>query len=117
MDPFCEAVCPFWSLRGVINCLYLEKLSVSLLSKGKEKQFVPDLLTACASTNPLLALENNCQDLLKTRSEKLTLKRRGQGYFLWLTLLLMHLLELLASTSHAKFMGGEHLNELRKGIY
>lgn len=41
----------------------------------------PDLLTACASANPFLALKNYCQDLLKTRSENLARKRRGNSYF------------------------------------
>ncbi len=40
----------------------------------------PDLLTACASTNRLLALKLYCQVLLKMRSEELTLKRRGYSY-------------------------------------
>ncbi len=33
---------------------------------------------ACASFNPLLALKNYCEDLLKTSSEKLAMKMHGQ---------------------------------------
>ncbi len=41
----------------------------------------PVLLTACASTKHLLALNYYSQDLLKTRSDKLALKRRVRSYF------------------------------------
>jgi len=59
----------------------------------------PDLLTACANTDPLLALKNYCQDFLKTCSKKLALKRHGQ-LFLLLTLLHMHLKEVPFQTQN-----------------
>jgi len=37
----------------------------------------PDLLTACVSTNSLLAFKSYCQDLLKTHSMKLAMKCCG----------------------------------------
>ncbi len=43
----------------------------------------PVLLTACASTNRLLALKLYCQVLQKTRSDKLALKRHKQFVFVF----------------------------------
>ncbi len=54
------------------------------------KDYGPVLLTACSSAYRLLALHLYCQVVLKTHSNKLLLKSRGQ-LFLCLTLLNMHL--------------------------
>ncbi len=46
-----------------------------------DKILGPDLLTACDSAIRLLALKLYCQDLLKTPSDELALKRHGHCYF------------------------------------
>ncbi len=46
-----------------------------------QETFRPDLLTARASANYLLAFKIVLSGLLKTRGEELVLKRHGHSYF------------------------------------
>ncbi len=79
---------PFFFKCLVFNAFICQKINAMPLIWGifLTKYLAPDLISACASANPHLVLKNYCQDLLKTRSGKLALKRRGQ-LFLRLTLL------------------------------
>jgi len=65
------------SLRNCFHPLCYQKSVCFLLGSD----LGPNLLTACDSTNPLLVVKHYSQDLLKTRCEKLALKRCGRGYF------------------------------------
>jgi len=65
---------------------YVQPVNLATLDLGciNLRNLGPDLLTACASANPLLALKNYCQELLNIRhavSEMLALTRHEQGYF------------------------------------
>ncbi len=39
-----------------------------------------DLLTVCTSANPFVGIKNYCQNLLKTRSKTLAMKRHRESY-------------------------------------
>jgi len=54
---------------------------LSLKQSVREYCILYSFLTACARTSPFLPLKTTCQDLLKIKSEKIVLKRRGLGYF------------------------------------
>ncbi len=73
----CPSVCVIWQNTVIIICIHTVPgpMTCERWHKG------PDLLTACASANHLLVLKQYCQDLLKTCSKELVLKRRGLSYF------------------------------------
>lgn len=60
------------SLEHNSNCLEFVSCGIpyKITSKMTMDHYGSDLLSGCVIANSLLALKNNCQDLLKARSEK-----------------------------------------------